>query len=920
MPRPRRRHHLPLPVSGRVLALVAILWPGGVDPVSAAAALPKESAAELFTDGRGLLAQGMPVLAAIPLKQALTVKGEAGLDPAQTRSARLLLASADLLGQDPEGALVVLGEVKDLGAGNSGAAEHVLQAQTLSALHRWDEAVAACEQAAKTPDPVPAGLKFITALTRGESELGRDNLTEAETWLREARKVAAENNAPVQGQARARFLLALTRLRQGEPKNCLDLLEGMVPGQTKLLGLLDQSVTTPTVEMFALPAAAKEVLLLEAEANAAEGQFQVSARLCDLALRHPSGLSPDARLHVAIRKSWYEESAGQIEEAENSLLQAIREHDEPERLQTAFSHLLALYTRHDLNSKISLGPFLSGGDALRAPYASFLSAFLTGRAGNSAQAVEMLDTLAQTYPKHPLAADARLLRIRLARQAGIAESVPVEETAEGAPAEFVPLFKFETALGWLANGEFTKAMRDFEDSAEQPGRLGLSARFNLALAALESRNQKEYRKALEALEKVPAAQAEVRALRIASAAWNLRRGSLDTARTELNELAATEPRARLLLAELDLKEGRPKVAFELAQSIAGAPATAAQDESASPDGSTGAGTPEQAEYIAFWALAAEPGSTPEAVIERARNYVEKYPATEDSQLIRFKLAELYFQQSAFAQAQREFETLSEQTKDPDLKEVADFQTARAAALSMSERGLKTALDLYAAIAKAGGKLQGDALLEQAALLRDSSKYEEATAIYEDLAKGRKPGDQVRLAALQGLAQCLFSEAGGDAVPSTASALTSAPSKKEPAPPLSEPSRDKLQRCLSVCEDILEGAETRPAWRNFALYMQGRCWQELGDIDQTLVCYTKVITKSPGDGEPEFLWLYRAGFGLVEILEARNQLTNALNVLSHLDSAGGPRAQEAAERMKMIRLKNFIWDDPALDPDTRPRGH
>ena len=59
---------------------------------------------------------------------------------------------------------------------------------------------------------------------------------------------------------------------------------------------------------------------------------------------------------------------------------------------------------------------------------------------------------------------------------------------------------------------------------------------------------------------------------------------------------------------------------------------------------------------------------------------------------------------------------------------------------------------------------------------------------------------------------------------------------------------------------------------------------------------------------ELFWFYKAGFAAALILESRKEWPEAIRVYGLMAAMEGPRALEAKNRIKQIRLENFIWDD------------
>ena len=59
--------------------------------------------------------------------------------------------------------------------------------------------------------------------------------------------------------------------------------------------------------------------------------------------------------------------------------------------------------------------------------------------------------------------------------------------------------------------------------------------------------------------------------------------------------------------------------------------------------------------------------------------------------------------------------------------------------------------------------------------------------------------------------------------------------------------------------------------------------------------------------PDYLWLYRAGFFALDLLETKKEWSGAAKLADRLAQAGGERSDEAQKRATKIKTEHFIWD-------------
>ncbi|HVE16175.1 MAG TPA: hypothetical protein VNB29_05535, partial [Chthoniobacterales bacterium] len=98
-----------------------------------------------------------------------------------------------------------------------------------------------------------------------------------------------------------------------------------------------------------------------------------------------------------------------------------------------------------------------------------------------------------------------------------------------------------------------------------------------------------------------------------------------------------------------------------------------------------------------------------------------------------------------------------------------------------------------------------------------------------------------------------------------------------------------------------------AERNEALTQAAAAFEQAGDSDGALAAYYEVLT-APRDKQPEYFWYYRAGFEAAKLLSDQGKFREAAAIYEKMAAAPGPRAEEAKDRVKRLRLENFIWED------------
>ena len=88
----------------------------------------------------------------------------------------------------------------------------------------------------------------------------------------------------------------------------------------------------------------------------------------------------------------------------------------------------------------------------------------------------------------------------------------------------------------------------------------------------------------------------------------------------------------------------------------------------------------------------------------------------------------------------------------------------------------------------------------------------------------------------------------------------------------------------------------PHRRNQALFKKGICLEKLGDRENALATFYKIIEEEtrPDRRQREFFWFYKAGFNAARLLEDDSHWEPAAVVYQKLASAGGARSEWKAK--------------------------
>ena len=244
-----------------------------------------------------------------------------------------------------------------------------------------------------------------------------------------------------------------------------------------------------------------------------------------------------------------------------------------------------------------------------------------------------------------------------------------------------------------------------------------------------------------------------------------------------------------------------------------------------------------------------------------------------------KLGELLYRQGDFATARVELETLARKFPDGEYDEPALFLAAQSVSRIPSATAPDEAILLFEEVASANGPLAAEARLEQASLIAAQGKPLEANLVIDKILTSNPP-PYTQATAIIEKGKNLYSLGDKDSA--------------------------NYRAAIEVWKQIAAEHSTNPAWRNEALTRIGTALEKTGDLNTAVATYYDVF-KPTGQPPTEFFWFYKAGFAAARILESTQKWPEAIRVYETLGATDGPRALEAKNRIKQLRLEHFLWD-------------
>jgi TolA-binding protein len=423
-------------------------------------------------------------------------------------------------------------------------------------------------------------------------------------------------------------------------------------------------------------------------------------------------------------------------------------------------------------------------------------------------------------------------------------------------------------------GHYDRATAHFEETAHSTSPLASTSRFNAALGWLQLGDQSHFLADARDVAKETNSEPSTADLRLAEGLVQAAKGdkaAADTLGTFVRDFPQN-PRiseALVALAEVAFHATPPRLAEAqqfLKRAVDAKPTDAAK---------------EHADYLSIWLEDVKPGNDA-AVIDRASRFLTDH---SDSRLVpdvRMKLAEAYFRQQDFANAQTQFETLAGTNPSGAVAEKALFFAAESAMSTMGPHSLDRAIELFDRVVQMKGELRWAARNEQAAIERRLGKPKDALILYDEVLKGdARPNDKRE--ALCGKGDVYF-ELGSE-----------------------DPKN--YDRAIENYDILIMESSSAGHWQNQALFKKGVCLEKKSNPEGALSIFYSVLEAEPQPNRsPELFWYYKAGFNAARLLEDASKWESAASIYEKLVAAGGSRSEEAQARLNRLRLEHFLWSN------------
>lgn len=594
----------------------------------------------------------------------------------------------------------------------------------------------------------------------------------------------------------------------------------------------------------------------------------------DSILKQPDGATHETLTAVLFALADTHLQVGTPEIGDDSLENFIEHHPNDVDLPRIFAKLDQLYRAERKPSRSELDRWARDPAEPRRAFAQWYLAQFDLRVGRRDRALESFTALRKNHPPNAALAPAFLDFARFEmEERRFDEALAILNDARDLRPEPAALDRVNLLAAEInyRTRRFDAATADFERVATSSSQLAPVATFNAALGALQKGDGPRFVANVQQLGSRANDEKSQADLRLEAGLTEAGKGdprAVDSLNNFLREFPKSERAAEAWvgLAELAFHATPPRIdeaRKDLRRAAETKPNPVAQEHS---------------DYLVIWLEDATPGGEARA-IDLAKKFIQQHDKSILLPSVRMKVGEIYFRQEDFANAETQFELLTEEDPKGPLTERALFFAGEAAMGSITTRSLDRAIVLFDRVVQLNGEFKWAARNEEAVIERRLGKPQDALALYDEVLNGAaRPAEKRE--AICGKGDIFFELAASDP--------------------------QNYQRAIEAYDRLVADRDAPAHWRNQALFKKGLCLEKKSDRAGALASFYTILEEGTRSERPrEFFWFYKAGFNAGQLLEADAKWEAAASIYEKLTSAGGTRSNEARERLDRLRLEHFL---------------
>ena len=215
-----------------------------------------------------------------------------------------------------------------------------------------------------------------------------------------------------------------------------------------------------------------------------------------------------------------------------------------------------------------------------------------------------------------------------------------------------------------------------------------------------------------------------------------------------------------------------------------------------------------------------------------------------------------------------------------------YYAGMAARLEGTPQALKESIDIFEKVIVSKSALSTEARIQQARVLLDINRTEEAKISLHTIYKAKSQSAQQREIGIL-LATALHTQGSEDS--------------------------GQYDKAIAIYDQLLKSPKLPLSWSNQVRYMKGQTLESMGNDDSALNTYYTVINREnlnsdAPQSQQEWLWFYKCGFKAVALLEKKQQYRAAVAISRKIASYNGPESEAYTTRARALEMKHMIWEE------------
>ncbi len=275
-----------------------------------------------------------------------------------------------------------------------------------------------------------------------------------------------------------------------------------------------------------------------------------------------------------------------------------------------------------------------------------------------------------------------------------------------------------------------------------------------------------------------------------------------------------------------------------------------------------------------------------AAIAAIDSYLEKFPRNKSRDEFRMRKGLTLYRNGEHNKARQLLGKIAMESPDSPLTEFCHYYAGMAARLEGTPQALKESIDIFEKVVRSKSQLSTDARIQQARVLLDIHRTEEAKISLNQVYKQNSDSPRQREIGTL-LATALHTQGSEDP--------------------------GQYAKAVAIYDQLLAHKNLSLSWSNQLHYMKGQALESMREPTQALNAYYQVINKEnldpqASEEQQEWKWFYQCGFKAIALLEKQQNFHAAVSVARKIASYGGPESEAYSKRARALEMQHMIWEE------------